>query len=52
MKKRTICYVVVLALCLLAMSCGYGSMMQTGANPWNVSMRSGVQSHYYSYSGR
>lgn len=52
MRTKALYCVAAIALCLLATSCGYGSMVQTGANPWNVSMRSGVQSHYYSYSGR
>ena len=51
MRTRTYMYVVALMLCLLSMSCGYGSMAQTGPNSWDMTMRSGVQSHYYSYSG-
>ena len=50
MKKTTLIYLLALGACLLSMSCGYGSMVQSGPNPWDISMRSGVQSHYYSYS--
>jgi len=52
MRTRKFLYLSALLLWLVATSCGYGSMTTTGTSPWNVSMSSGVQSHYYSYSGR
>lgn len=48
MKKR-ILFVAALLLWLLAVSCGYGSIYTTGTNAWDIGLRSGVQSHYYSY---
>lgn len=49
MLKR-IFFVLTILLCLLTMSCS-SSLYYTGTNPWNVGIRTGVTSHYYSYSG-
>ena len=50
--RRGLLFAAAFVLCLLAMSCGYGSMYTSGTSSWDVGLRSGVQSHYYSYSGQ
>lgn len=47
--RRGILFAIVLVLCLLTMSCNYGTIQATGTNAWDVGLRSGVQSHYYTY---
>ena len=42
---------LAILLCLATVSCTSSMMVQTGTNPWDMGIRSGVVSHYYSYSG-
>jgi len=48
--RRRIAYAIGLLICLVALSCS-SQMIQTGTNTWDIGIRSGVTSHYYSYSG-
>ena len=47
--KKGILFLAILILCWVAVSCGYGTMYTSGTNVWDAGIRSGVQSHYYSY---
>ena len=49
--RRTILLLFALLLCLLAASCNYGSIYSGGTNVWDAGIRTGVQGHYYNYSG-